>query len=268
MCATSINPIDLKIRSGSARNFIPQTFPVILGRDLAGTVQSVGAGVSGFAVGNRVMGLVWRTYAELVATKAADLGLMPEGLEFVQAGAMPLVATTGAQLIEKAGQVIKGMRVLVTGALGSVGRTAVFVAKQHGATVIAGVRRSQLDEARALGADELVALDDEAALQALSPFDVLADTVGHEPTLKLLPKIRDGGTLASVVGSPPEAKARNIRIAAILTQPDPARLRQLADDVVRRRFELPVGRVLKLAEIQEAHRLAEKGGSGKLVIVP
>jgi NADPH:quinone reductase-like Zn-dependent oxidoreductase len=268
IAATSINPIDFKIRSGAAKAHFPQTFPVILGRDLAGTVVTLGPGMTGFAVGDRVMGLVWRTYAELVAAKASDLCLIPPGLEDVQAAAMPLVATTGAQLIEVGGKVTSGQTVLVTGALGGVGRTAVFVAKQHGAKVIAGVRRAQLDEAKSSGADQVVALDDDAAFQALPPLDVLADTVGGPSTLKLLPKIKAGGTLTSVVGAPAEAKERDLHIAAFMAHPDAARLQQLATEVAAGRFKLPVGRVFNLADIQEAQRVAEQGGSGKIVVVP
>jgi NADPH:quinone reductase-like Zn-dependent oxidoreductase len=268
MAATSVNPIDFKIRSGAARAHFPQTFPVILGRDLAGEVRALGPGVTGLAVGDRVMGLVWRTYAELVTAKTSDLCVMPARLEYVQAGAIPLVATTGAQLIERAGKVSKGQTVLVTGALGGVGRTAVFVAKQHGAKVIAGVRRAQLEQAKELGVDQVVALDDDSALQALPLLDVLADAVGGGTTVKLLPKIKSGGTLASVVGSPPEAKEHNLKIEGFMAQSDPARLKQLATDVAEGRLQLPVGRVLKLADIQEAHRLAEGGGSGKIVLVP
>jgi NADPH:quinone reductase-like Zn-dependent oxidoreductase len=266
--ATSINPIDFKIRSGSAKNRFPQTFPVILGRDLAGQVAALGPGVQGFAVGDRVMGLVWRTYAELVVAKASDACLTPSTLDDVQAAALPLVSLTGAQLIERAGQVSEGQTVLVTGALGGVGRCAVFVAKQHGAHVWAGVRRSQLKDGEALGAERLVPLDDDAVLREVPPLDVLADTVGHEPTLKLLPKIKKSGRLASVVGAPEEARALNVRVEVIMTQPDARRMQQLAEDVAAKRLILPVARVMRFEDIQEAHRLAEQGGIGKIVLRP
>jgi NADPH:quinone reductase-like Zn-dependent oxidoreductase len=268
MAATSVNPFDLTIRRGAAKTYYPQPFPAILGRDLAGKIVALGTGVTGFTLGDRVMGVVAHTYAELVAAKATDLCLIPSGLEDVQAAAIPLVATTGAELIEQAGNVSKGQTVLVTGALGGVGRTAAFAAKQRGAKVIAGVRGAQLEEAKQVGADQVMALDDDAAIQALPPLDVVADTVGHEPTLKLLPKIKRGGTLASVVGAPAEAKDRDLRVATLIMHSDPARLQQLAVDVAAGRLRLPVGRVLKLADIQEAHRLAEQGRSGKIVLVP
>jgi NADPH:quinone reductase-like Zn-dependent oxidoreductase len=144
----------------------------------------------------------------------------------------------------------------------------VFVAKERGASVLAGVRRSQLAEALSLGAQAAVALDDPAALAAVPELDVLADTVGGEPTLALLPHIKKGGTLASVVGAPPAAQGRDLRVAAFLAHPDGKRLFALAEAVAAGRLQLPVGRVLKLSEAAEAHRLAEAGGAGKIVLVP
>jgi NADPH:quinone reductase-like Zn-dependent oxidoreductase len=268
MAATSVNPIDYKIRSGAARERYPQVFPVILGRDLAGVVSGVGPGVTSLAVGDRVMGFVSHTYAELVVAKAGDLCSIPEHLEDQQAGAIPLVVTTGAQLIERAGKVQAGQTVLVIGALGGVGRTAVFVAKSHGAVVLAGVRKKEVADAQALGADQVVALDDDAALAHVPELDVLADTVNKDSTVKLLPRLKKDGILATVVGAPLQAKDYPIRVEGVMAQPDSARLRQLAEDVRAGRLKIPVGKVLPLSEIREAHRLAEKGGIGKIVLVP
>lgn len=100
--ATSINPIDWKIRSGSARQRMPVDFPAILGRDLAGEVVDFGNEVTGFSKGQRVMGLANGTYAEFTTVKADILAPIPDRLSFEQAAALPLVLTTGAQLIERA----------------------------------------------------------------------------------------------------------------------------------------------------------------------
>jgi NADPH:quinone reductase-like Zn-dependent oxidoreductase len=140
--STSINPIDLKMRSGAAKDRFPVTFPAILGRDVAGEVVKVGGNVSTFKAGDKVMGLVTESYAEFLTARAHVLTHIPQGLDVLQAGAYPLVATTGDQL---AGHLVlkRGDKALVTGALGGVGRTAVYVAKQRGAHVIAGVRPSK-----------------------------------------------------------------------------------------------------------------------------
>src|ERR1700722_5332095 len=89
VAASSVNPIDYKMRSGAAKERYPVEFPAILGRDVAGIVREVGEGVTGFIPGERVLALTWRAYAELVSIKASDLAKVPDGLELPQAGALP-----------------------------------------------------------------------------------------------------------------------------------------------------------------------------------
>jgi NADPH:quinone reductase-like Zn-dependent oxidoreductase len=107
LAATSVNPVDYKMRSGAAKERFPVEFPGILGRDISGLVREIGAGVSGFAPGDKVMALGHAAYAELVVVKAEELTLVPEGLDLVEAAALPLVTLTGAQLITR-GTEIKG----------------------------------------------------------------------------------------------------------------------------------------------------------------
>ncbi len=178
--ATSINPIDWKMRSGAAKERYPLEFPAILGRDIAGVIKAVGPGVTGFAPGDKVIALGMKTYAELVVVKAAYLARLPKGMDLVEAAALPLVAQTGEQLMRLGVNPQQGQTVLVSGAPGGVGRTAVWVAQKGGAKVIAGVRRKQLKDAGELKADEVVALDDEEAMAKLGFVDAVADTVGGE----------------------------------------------------------------------------------------
>lgn len=267
--ATSINPIDFKIRSGAAKVRFPIEFPAILGRDLAGEVVEAGKSVTGFAKGMRVMALTNRTYAEYIAVKAKELAPIPDGLSFEQAAALPLVTITGAQLIERAVKPTKGQTVLVTGALGGVGRTAVHVARQHGARVLAGVRSTEKEQAAELKADGVVAIDSIDEIGRLHDLDAIADTVGGSAIQRLLRSIRKGGVLGSVLGEPEGAKRYDIRVEAFMAQPDAARMRALAEDVAHGEFAIPVARTMKLQDIQEAHRLAEKGGiGGKIVVIP
>lgn len=146
LAATSVNPIDWKIRRGDLKGMLTLQFPVIPGRDVAGEVAAVGANVSNFKSGQKVMALGNRTYAEFVAVPSAALGEVPNGLDLEQAAALPLVTTTGAQLMERVAP-SSGQTVLVTGAMGSVGRSAVHVAIQRGAHVIAGVLERQKSQA-------------------------------------------------------------------------------------------------------------------------
>jgi NADPH:quinone reductase-like Zn-dependent oxidoreductase len=269
MHATSINPIDVKIRSGAAKSRMPIQLPAILGRDLSGEVVETGPNVKGFPKGMRVMALANATYAEYVIAKADVLAPIPDALSFEQAGALPLVTTTGAQLIERAVKPRAGQTVLVTGALGSVGRTAVHVARKNGARVLAGVRAREKEEASKLSVDGIVAIDSEEEIGHLHDLDAIADTVGGTTIQRLLKTIRKGGVLGSVLGEPEGAKKYDIHVEAFMAQPDASRLYQLADDVARHEFSIPIASTMKLQEIQEAHRIFERGGlAGKIVLVP
>lgn len=205
VAAASINPIDTMERAGLTKDFRPVKFPGVLGWDLAGTVASVAPDVAGFSVGDKVLAWAYHTYAELCVVKAELLAKLPEGLDLVEAAALPLVTLTGAQLISVASGMNAGQTVLVSGALGGVGRSAVFTAKDRDAEVIAGVRKTQLDVAESLGAEHIVAIDDDA-LNSLAPVDVVANTVRGETAERLLGKIKQGGTFASVTGAPDNAK--------------------------------------------------------------
>src|SRR5271165_5090616 len=160
VAAASVNPIDYKRRAGLTKDFYPITFPGLIGIDIAGTVVRIGPGVEGFSVGDQVFAMADNTYAELCVVKAAVLAKVPKGLDLIQAAALPLVTTTGNQLLA-ATEIKAGQTALVVGAIGNVGRSAVFTAKERGTTVIAGVLKAQMEQAKAIGADQAVATDDE-----------------------------------------------------------------------------------------------------------
>src|ERR1035438_5357464 len=126
--AASVNPIDWKVRSGIRQKDFPLSFPAILGRDVSGVVQAVGANVKHFKAGDRVLALSHATYAELVAVDDSDVTHLPDGVDLADAAAIPLISLTGDQLVRLATNVKKGQVVLITGALGSVGRAAVHTA--------------------------------------------------------------------------------------------------------------------------------------------
>src|SRR6202043_2721234 len=146
--AASVNPIDWKVRSGMRQKDFPLSFPAILGCDVSGVVRGVGANVKHFKPGDRVLAFSNATYAELVVVNDTDVTHLPDGMELADAAAIPLIALTGDQLVRLVSNVKKRQVVLITGALGSVGRAAVHTAKKIGAQVIAGVRGKQLDDAR------------------------------------------------------------------------------------------------------------------------
>ena len=181
--ATGVNPVDWKIREGDLSTFLKKSFPTILGWDISGTVLKVGYEVKNIKPGDRVFGLLniqkEGAYTEEAAVEADKLCVLPEGLDPVLAGALPMIALTGMQLAQ-AVKPAAGKRVLVTGAIGGVGRFAVYEALSSGAQVTAGVRGHQKEFARNLFGPkvDIVALDDAMSFSALNPFDSIADTLG------------------------------------------------------------------------------------------
>jgi NADPH:quinone reductase-like Zn-dependent oxidoreductase len=268
VAGASLNPVDWKQRSGALRQFMPLTLPAVLGRDAAGTVAAMGPGVSAFAVGDRVLGRVpGGGYAELVVAPVDAWAPVPAALDLADAGALPLALLTGAQLAEEATDARAGETILVTGATGSVGRATVFAAKRRGAKVYAGVRGRYRAEAGKLGADAVVAIDDEAEIAGLPVLDGIADTVGGETTQKLLGKLKPGGKLGSVLGEPAGAKERGFVVKAFLTHSDPKRLGELARAVADGKLVIPIAKRFPLAEAAAAHALAEKHVDGKVLLV-
>lgn len=269
VAAASINPFDMIRRSGEAKAFAPINFPGVLGVDVAGTVISCGQNVKGFSVGERVFGMADHTYAELCVVNAETLAKIPAGLDPVEAAAIPLVTTTGYQLIMKGALVQPGQSVLVTGALGNVGRAAVFAAKLLGARVIAGVRKKQLEQAAALDVQSIIAVDDEEAVASLQALDAVADTVNGVTAELLIGKVKAGGIFASVLGAPKNsARFASVKVVSVYAHSDVKALLQMAKAVVEGRLTIPIAAKMPLKDAGEAHALVAKGSNGKVLLVP
>jgi NADPH:quinone reductase-like Zn-dependent oxidoreductase len=194
---------------------------------------------------------------------------LPDGVDLANAAAIPLIALTGDQLVRLATNVKKGQVVLITGALGSVGRAAVHTAKKIGAQVIAGVRGKELDDARSLGISDVLAIDDDKAIEKFRLVDAIADTVGGDVAAKLIAKVKPSGSFGYTAVLPESAAAQNptVKITRVLAQPDPSKVREFADDVRDGKFVLPIGRRMPLRDAAEAHVLGEKGGIGKILLL-
>ena len=266
--ATSVNPIDWKIRSGARKNDFPVTFPAILGKDVSGIVRAVGSNVRTFKPGDRVLAMTDATYAQYVTVPGDIVTHLPDGVDPIDAAGLPLVALTGEQLVRLATRATTSQTILVIGALGSVGRAAVHTAKKLGANVIAGVRTRQLSEAERLDVAGVIALDDEAAIERMEAVDGIADTVGGEVAAKFIRKVKAGGRFGYAAMLPPDVVANNstIEFSRILARPDASKLREFADDIRDGTFVLPISHRLPLSETATAHAQLEKGGGGKIVL--
>ena len=267
VAAASVNPIDYKRRAGLTKDFYPLQFPGLIGVDVSGTVVKLGPGVEGFSVGDRVFAMADNTYAELCVVKASVLEKVPKGLDLIEAAALPLVTVTGNQLLSATG-IKAGQTVLVLGAAGNVGRSAVFTAKQRGGVVIAGVLKRQIDEAKTVGADQVVATDDDNAIANLPALDAVADAVGGRTAEKLIAKVKPGGAFAAVNGTPQNAaEYPSVKVVSVFSKFDRETLEFMAEAVRDGKLVIPIGERLPLSEAAKAQADAEKGGIGKILLV-
>jgi NADPH:quinone reductase-like Zn-dependent oxidoreductase len=266
VAAASINPIDIIERNGGTN----VALPAILGWDASGTVAKLGDGVDGLGVGEKVATWSYHTYAEFVVAKAEWFARIPEGLDLVDAAALPLVTLTGSQLVAQVAEPKPGNTVLVSGADGSVGRAAVYTAKNLGARVTAGVRKAQLEEAKHLGADEVLALDDEAAFAAFAQVDIVANTVRGATAAALMGKVKSGGTFASATGAPENAKDYpSVNVKTFHSHQDSLMLFELMEAVRDRKFKIPIARKMPLREASAGQTAVQQGHlDGKVLLIP
>lgn len=267
--AAGVNPADYKHRNGMFRDFVTETFPKILGYDVAGTVEALGPDTEGPAPGTRVFAMLDPMdpggYAQFVSTAVQTCGIMPDGMDFETAAGIPCSALTGTQLVEDALRPRPGETVLITGATGMVGRFAVIAAKRAGARVVAAVRPAYAEAARRLGADEAVALD--GSNWSGAPFDGVIDTVGGPAASPLAASVKPGGRILTVATTPLDPVVLPVEPEFFSVHPDGARLTSLGEAVMRGETEVPVVARFPLAEAAQAHAAIEQGGLlGKIVL--
>jgi NADPH:quinone reductase-like Zn-dependent oxidoreductase len=182
--ATSVNPVDWLVRDGGAKSFVKVTFPVILGCDLAGKVVEVGANAKRFAVGDEVFAMMphdWGAHAERVALAENLVVKKPATLSMREAAAVPVVAMTALNGLKNRGQLQKGERVLVNGASGGVGLSAVQIAKALGAHVTAVCSEAGFELVKKMGADEVIDYKKTDFRAGTDTWDVIFDAVGNAP---------------------------------------------------------------------------------------
>lgn len=265
VAAIGVNPADVKWRSGALDGMMPLNFPHVVGYDVAGTVMELGAGASHFRPGDRVVASVASGYAECALAAEAACARLPDGIDFVQAAALPCPALTGVQMIVEGVRPAKGETVLVTGATGGVGRFAVRAARGLGSRVIAAVRPSHFEEALSLGADEVVALDGHDGV--LPATDHFADTVGNRAAAELCRRLNPAGKILTVATSPTRPEELAPSAEFFFYHPDGVALAGIVDAVVRGDIAMPIGHRLPLAAAAEAHRLMEAGRLGGRIIL-
>ena len=270
--ATSINPIDWKVRSGHARDRMPIVFPFILGWDVAGTVAEAGALVTTFKKGDKVFSRndISRNgaYAEYVAVRASEVAYAPKSISLQHAAGIPLAGMTAWAGLFEQGSLRAGQSVLIQGASGGVGTFAVQLAKLAGAHVIATTSAKNVDLVRSLGADEVIDYKAEDFSKKLKDIDLVFDSIGGETQKKSWGIIKKGGILVSTVGADPkEAEAHGVKAKSFMLNSNGARLQQMAGLVDEGKLKVIIEKEFPLTEIQAAHELSEGGHSvGKIIV--
>ncbi|WFP78563.1 NADP-dependent oxidoreductase [Mesorhizobium sp. WSM4906] len=271
--AAGINPVDGAVRGG----FYPLLGgpPFILGWDISGTVEAVGAGVSAFKAGDEVFGMPRfpkqaGAYAELAAAPAAEIAIKPAGIDHIHAAALPLAGLTAWQGLVRHGRIQSGQRALIHAGAGGVGHLAMQIAKALGAHVVSTASPDKLDFVRSLGADEVIDYTRKDFTGAAGNFDLVLETVGGDHAEASLQVLRDGGVLVSLLNVPDAARAkakeRNIRVERMSVTPDREGLVELASLVDAKKLSPHVAKVFPLDQAGAAHVFLATRPIGKVVL--
>jgi NADPH:quinone reductase-like Zn-dependent oxidoreductase len=209
--AAGVNPIDYKVRSGAFSEGRPLKEPLVLGRDVAGTVERCGRSVHGFKPGDRIFAMLDGGpggYAQYVAIKADLCAPEPRGLDHITAAAVPLAGLTAWQGLFDEGHLEAGQRVLVHGGAGGVGHLAIQLARAKGARVSTTVAGEDAEFARSLGADQVVDYQRERFEDKIHDVDLVLDLIAGETQLRSWAVLKEGGALVSTLTQPSQEKAR------------------------------------------------------------
>ena len=275
--ATSINPIDWKLREGYLQKMMNWSFPIILGWDVAGIISEIGDEVTDWEVGDRIFARPettrFGTYAEYAIVDQSLLAKIPENISFEEAAAVPLAGLTAWQGLFDHGKLKKGETVLIHAGAGGVGTYAIQLAKSIGAKVITTASKKNHDLLLELGADQIIDYKSEKFEELLDGVDLVLDTMGGEiqkESFKVLkPKT---GRMISIVGLADEEMLQqyDVKFESIWLEPNGQELTKIADLMALGKVKSVIGAKFPLTEkgIYDAHELSETHHAvGKIVII-
>jgi len=295
--AASVNALDTKIRRGEFKVILPYRLPLILGNDLAGTVERVGAGVSQFKPGDEVYARPdddrIGTFAEFIAVSAASVALKPGNLSMVEAASLPLVTLTAWQALVETAQLKPGQKVFIQAGSGGVGTVAIQLAKHLGAFVATTTSTPNVAWVKDLGADVVIDYRQQDFATALRDYDVVLNSLGKEELERSLQILKPGGHLISISGPPTptfatarglawplkqvmrllsrgirsKAKQKGVTYTFVFMRADGAQLSTIASLVESGAIVPVIDRVFPFEETQGALAYVESGrAKGKVVV--
>lgn len=275
--ATSVNPVDWKIRQGSLKLLTGKDFPKILGADFSGEIVEAGPHTDGYTPGQLVYGMInaikGGAYAEYLAVNINKLAPKPTNLSHEEAAAVPLAALTALQALKKGG-LRAGQKILINGASGGVGSFAVQIARAYHTSVDGVCSSRHVEMVQKLGADRVINYEREPALPSTPTYDIIFDAHGTMSFGKARKALRDGGQFVSTLPSAEKIfwmlasrVTGNQGIHIIRTQVNPTDLSELRTLIDEDMVKPVIDSVFPLEDIDEAHRKSEQGhASGKIVV--
>ncbi len=271
--ASSINPVDWKIRAGYLKEMLHYQLPIILGWDVSGIVEATGKDVSRFNIGDAVYSrpniLRDGSYAEYIAIDESEAAFKPKTISHACAASLPLAGITAWDVLVKAAAIKAGDRVLIHAGSGGVGSLAVQLAKAFGAYVVATTSSKNIPMVKSLGADQVIDYRTQAFEHIVHEMDIVFDTIGGEVQEKSWAVLKQGGILVSVVSPPSATKAAEhaVRSAFVFIEPDAAVLKELALLVDAGKMRPIIAAEFALEDIAKAHALSESGrADGKIIV--
>ena len=269
-----VNYIDALTRAGKG---VPvESFPAIVGWDLAGAVAALGAGVTRFRVGDAVFGMprfprLAEAYAEYVSAPAHELAFKPAAVDDTTAASAPMIGLTAWLALFTQGDLRAGQRVFVHGASGGVGHVAVQLAREAGAEVIGAASAAHHDFVASLGANLVIDYADGTIERAVRDVDLAIDHRGGDDFVRIVSVMRPGGVIATLKGANPTGEAlareKGVRIERVFVQPNGEALEKIADRLATGRLQVAVSGAVPLAEASAAHAVVEEArGSGRIVL--
>ena len=271
--ASSVNPFDCAVRAGYMGGYFNYTLPLILGTDVSGVIEEVGANVTDLAPGNEVYTRagVWRdgSYAEFVVAAGADVAFKPKTVDHFHAAALPHVTLTAWQALVEVAELAPGQTVLVHAAAGGVGHIAIQLSKIRGAKTI-GTASVHIDQLKEMDVDETIDYSTANFEDTVKDVDVVLDLIGGDTQQRSWAVMRPGGILVATVQPPSEetAQAHGVRQNFVSTAPPIKRvLTEVANLVDTGQLKPIVSAILPLSEIQKGHEMVEgKHVHGKVVL--